>query len=77
MLMGDELKWLLKEEGGHIVESCDILSKICNMPTLPVVGLALFMYTCSESAMFLSYICLCKWCQPSVVSPSSTASCST
>ena len=26
--MGDELKWLLKEGGGRIYESCDILSKI-------------------------------------------------
>ena len=42
MPMGDELKWLLKEVGGRIFESCDI----SNMPTSHVVGLALVMYAC-------------------------------
>ena len=26
--MGDELKWLLKEGGGHVFESCDISLEI-------------------------------------------------
>ena len=36
-------------------------------------SLALFMYTCSDPAMSLSLscTCLCKWCLPSFVSPSS------
>ena len=37
--MGDELKWILKEGGGCIFESCDISLK--NTPTSHAVSLAL------------------------------------
>ena len=37
----DELKWVLKEVGGRIFESCDISCK--NMPTSNTVSLALFI----------------------------------
>ena len=37
----DELKWVLKEAGGRIFESCDISCK--NMPTSNTVSLALFI----------------------------------
>ena len=37
--MGDELKWLLKEGGGHIFESCDI--SLENIPTSHAVSLVL------------------------------------
>jgi len=57
MLMGDELKWLLKEGGGRISESCDISLK--NTPTSHTVSLALFMYACIASAMLcFSSTCL-------------------
>ena len=44
--MGDELKWLLKEEGGCIFESCDIALK--NTLTSHV---ALVNCACSVSAI--------------------------
>ena len=47
--MGDELKWLLKEGGGRIFESCDI--SLENMPTSHAVSLACVICTCSDSAM--------------------------
>ena len=47
--MGDELKWLLKEGGGCIFESCDI--SLENMPTSHAVSLALVISTCSSPAM--------------------------
>ena len=50
--MGDELKWLLKEGGGRIFESCDI--SLENTPTSHVVSLALAMCACSDSAMPLA-----------------------
>ena len=57
--MGDELKWLLKEEGGCIFESCDI--SLENTPTSHAVSLALVICTCSDSAMpLLSCACLCN-----------------
>ena len=40
--MGDELKWLLKEGGGHIFESCDI--SLENMPTSHTVCLTLVIF---------------------------------
>ena len=55
--MGDELKWLLKERGGHIFESCDI--SLENTPTSQAVSLALVNCACSDSAMsLLSCACL-------------------
>ena len=72
--MGDELKWLLKEGGGRIFESCDI--SLENTPTTHAVSLALVICACSDSAMpLLSCACLLnnsKWCLPSFVSPSCT-----
>ena len=50
----DELKWLLKEEGEGIFESCDICPK--NMATS--VSLALFWYACSGSALGFVVMCL-------------------
>ena len=47
--MGNELKWLLKEVGGRIFESCDI--SLGNTPASHAVNLALFVCACSESAM--------------------------
>ena len=49
MPMSDELKWLLKEGGGRIFESCDI--SLENTPTSHVVSLALVICTCSDSAI--------------------------
>ena len=40
--MGDELKWLLKEGGGRIFESCDI--SLENTPTSHAVSLALAIF---------------------------------
>ena len=57
MPMGNEfIKWLLKEGDGHIFESYDISFQ--NTPTSHAVSLALFMYACIDSAMFLSCSCL-------------------
>ena len=54
-----ELKWLLKEEGGCIFQSCDISHE--NMPTSHAVSLALVICACSDSAMpLLSCTCLCN-----------------
>ena len=47
--MGNELKWLLKEGGGRIFESCDI--SLENMPTSHTVSLALVIWACSNSPM--------------------------
>ena len=66
--MGDELKWLLKEGGGHIFESCDI--SLENTPTSHAVSLALVICTCTDSAMpllsalayaipVMVHVCLC------------------
>ena len=52
----DELKWLLKEEGEGIFESCDICPK--NMATSYTVSLALFLYACSDSALGFVVMCL-------------------
>ena len=49
--MGDELKWLLKEEGGLIFESCDVVHR----PHMQF-SLALFMWVCSDSAMPLCHV---------------------
>ena len=55
--MGDELKWLLKEGGGRIFESCDI--SLENTLTSHAVSLALVICTWSDSAMpLLSCACL-------------------
>ena len=71
MPMRNELKELLKEEGGHIFKSCDISFE--NTPTSHPVSLALLTYAYSCSAMpLLSYTCLrnnSKWCLPSFVCP--------
>ena len=71
--MGDEPKWLLKEGGGCIFESCDI--SLENTPTSHAVSLVLVICTCSDSALpLLSCACFTdnsKWCLPSFVSPSS------
>ena len=70
MPMGDKPKWLLKEGGGHIFKSCDIIFR----KYAPTVTVAQFVhvYACSDSAMpLLSHACLCKWCLSSFVSPSS------
>ena len=59
--MGDELKWLLKEGGGRIFESCYI--SLESTPTSH--SLALVICACNDSAMpLLSCACLCnnsKW----------------
>ena len=47
--MGNELKWVFKEGGGHTFKSCGI--SLINMPTSHAVTLALFMYACSDSVM--------------------------
>ena len=44
------LKWLLKEEGGYIFDSCSQ-----NTPTTYAVSLALFMYTWRDSVMLLCH----------------------
>ena len=49
MPMGDELKWLLKEGGGRIFESCDI--SLENTPTSHAGSLALVTCACSDSSM--------------------------
>ena len=55
--MGDELKWVLKEGGGRIFESCDI--SLENTPTSHAVSLARIICACSDSAMpLLSCACL-------------------
>ena len=57
--MGDELKWLLKEGGGHIFKSCDISLK--NMPTSHAVSLALVINprrTCTVRVTVLG-LCIC------------------
>ena len=69
--MGDELKWLLKEGGGHIFESGDI-----SLENMPTVSLALFYVGMHDPAMPLLSCArlLCnnsKWCLSSFVSPSS------
>ena len=46
MPMGNELKWLLKEGGGCIFESCDI--SLENMPTSHAVSLAFDICACSH-----------------------------
>ena len=47
--MSDKLKEFLKEGSACIFESCNI--SLENTPTLHAIILALFMYTCSDSAM--------------------------
>ena len=58
--MGGELKWLLKEGGGGIFESCDISLK--NTPTSPHMQLVwpfFFYCACCDPAMpLLSCTCL-------------------
>ena len=49
MPTGDELKWLLKEGGGHIFQNCDI--SLENLPTSHAVCLALVVCACSDSEM--------------------------
>ena len=57
MPMGDdELKWLLKEGGGYIFESCDICFE--NTPT-HIVSLAIFMYAHSATSVLLA--CTVAW----------------
>ena len=59
MPMGDELKWLGKEGGGRIFESCDI--SLENTPISHAVSIALVICTCSDSPMsLLSCTCLCN-----------------
>ena len=62
--MGDELKWLLKEGGGHIFES-----SFENTPNSHAFSPA----ACTDSAMLLlACVCLCnntKWCLPSFLVP--------
>ena len=49
MPMSDKLKWVLKEGGGCIFESCDI--SLENKPTSHAVSVALVICACSDSAM--------------------------
>ena len=63
MPMGDELKWLLKEGGWHIFKSS------WKYIHLTWVSLSLFMYACSDSAQYASFVTslLCnnsKWYLP-------------
>ena len=61
--MGNELKWLPKEQDGCIFASCDIFLE--NTPTSDAVSLALLTCTCSHSSMpLLSCPCLRKVVKP-------------
>ena len=48
------LRYFFKEGGGHIFKGCVIFLK--NMPTSQVVSLALYMYTCGDSAILFCQV---------------------